>query len=383
MRFHEFGSVFCCMLKKHFMRYLFLLFLIFSCSKSVENKCFESSDSFTKYFKNDEDIINDNYYSQAKKYNVEKITAEKPDYLQIVDLKKFRSFKKDSIEANSEKIMEKKWKAYDSEFKAFNDKFLKQFTFSNQQKLGNVIYALGKNQLGFWLCKIENEKPSAYFLGLSFSHYYINEVQEKPIINNGSLELEGSFVKIVKVAGLPGYDDYSAIEDGKLFKIKLEDLIKDSDRDGYNDIFEKSFGLNPYNKDSDGDGINDFNDLNPMFKSDSNKFTQLYEMLLPDYGSENLHDNNYFFEVFISDCDYFHQINPKYHVLFIPENLKSKTNYQKITDLSSHGIGKIRKNKNNPNIFYIKSWGNSSLTDYSAEYKNGKWILEIGGGYII
>jgi hypothetical protein len=39
--------------------------------------------------------------------------------------------------------------------------------------------------------------------------------------------------------------------------------MKDSDGDGYNDIFEKCFGLNPDNKDTDGDGINDFEDLNP------------------------------------------------------------------------------------------------------------------------
>lgn len=365
------------------MRYLFLLFLIFSCSKSVEDRCFESSDGLTKYFKNDEDIINNNYYSQAKKYDVEKIIAEKPDYLQIVNLKKFRSFKKDSIESNSSELMEKKWEIYDSDFKFFNDKFLKQFTFSNQQKLGNVMYALGENQLGFWLCIIENEKPSAYFLGLSFSHYYINKVQEKPIVNNGFLELEGGFVKIVKVPGLPGYDDYSAIEDGKLFKIKLEDLIKDSDHDGYNDIFENSFGINPNNKDTDGDGMDDFHDLNPMFNSEQNKFTQLYETLLPDYGSENLSNENYYFEFFISDCDYFHQINPKYHVLFSPEDSKSKTDYLKVTDVSSHGIGKIKRDKKNPNTFYIKKWGNSSSTGYSAEYKNGKWILEITEGYVI
>ncbi|MDF2832577.1 hypothetical protein [Chryseobacterium indoltheticum] len=366
------------------MRYLFFLFLIVSCSKSLEERCFTTSDDiWTKYFKNSEDLINDNYYAHAQKYNVKKIITEKPNYLQIVNLKKFRSFKKDSLESKSEEIMEKKWKEYDSEFKAFNNKFSEQFTFSNQQKIGNVMYAFGRNQLGFWLCKIENEKPSAYFLGLSFSHYYINEVQEKPIVNNGFLELEGSFVKIVKVPGLPGYDDYSAIEDGKLFKIKLEDLVKDSDHDGYNDIFEKSFGLNPNNKDTDGDGMVDFNDLNPMFKSEKNKFTQLYETLLPDYGSENLSNKNYYFEIFISGCDYFHQISPKYHVLFSPEDSKSKTDYLKVTDVSSHGIGKIKRNKNNLNIFYIKEWGNSSSTDYSAEYKNGKWILEIAGGYVI
>lgn len=64
----------------------------------------------------------------------------------------------------------------------------------------------------------------------------MNNIQRNPIIDNDFLQFEGSLVRIVKVAGLPGYDDYSAIEDGKLFKIKVKDLMKDSDHDGYNDI---------------------------------------------------------------------------------------------------------------------------------------------------
>ncbi|KFF00847.1 hypothetical protein IX39_09560 [Chryseobacterium formosense] len=355
------------------MKYLFLLFLIFSCSKTSEENCFIEKEDKT-------------VYEEEKPFTAQQILENKPDYLEVISLKKFRSFRQDSIERNyfeDEKLEEIKWEKKKEEYKDFNEKFDDQFSCSNKQLVGTTQYCLGRNNLGYWLLKIENNKTNAYFLGLSFSHYYFNEIQKKPIINKGFLELEGSFVKIVKVAGLPGYDDYSAIEDGKLFKIKLENLTKDSDRDGYNDIFEKSFGLNPNNKDTDGDGMDDFNDLNPMFKSENNKFTQLYEMLLPDYGSENLRNNNYYFEVFISDCDYFHQISPKYHVLFVPEDLKLNTNYVKITDVSRHSIDKIRKNKNNPNIFYIKVWGTSSMTDYSAEYKDGKWILEIGGGYII
>ncbi|QQQ28452.1 hypothetical protein [Chryseobacterium indoltheticum] len=358
------------------MRYLFFLFLIVSCSKSLEERCFITGDE--KYFNSNE---------EPKAFTVKDILENKPYYLEIVNLKNFRSFKKDSLEAvnlyNTLEKSEKYWKDQKTLFSDFDEKFFGQFLYSFKQIEGNMKYALGRNGLGYWLLEIKNDKPSAYFLGLSFSHYQFNKLQHNPIVKDGYFQLEGSFVKIVKVPGLPGYDDYSAIEDGKLFKIKLEDLVKDSDHDGYNDIFEKSFGLNPNNKDTDGDGMVDFNDLNPMFKSEKNKFTQLYETLLPDYGSENLSNKNYYFEIFISDCDYFHQISPKYHVLFSPEDSKSKTDYLKVTDVSSHGIGKIKRNKNNPNIFYIKEWGNSSMTYYSAEYKDGQWILEIGGGYVI
>lgn len=163
------------------------------------------------------------------------------------------------------------------------------------------------------------------FLGLSFSHYYFNRVQKHPIIKGDYLQIEGSLVKIVKVTGLPGYDDYSAIEDGKLFKIKLKDLMQDSDQDGYNDIFEKSFGLNPNNKDTDGDGIDDFNDMNPMYKSEKNKFSQLYEQIIQtNSGILNSTKQNYSFSIYNNDCDYFHQINPNFRVLFIPENKKEE-----------------------------------------------------------
>lgn len=358
------------------MRYLFFLFLIVSCSKGLEERCFITGDE--KYFTSNE---------EPKAFTVKDILENQPDYLEIVNLKNFRSFKKDSLEGrdirNTSEKDEKFFQDQKTLFADFEEKFFGQFLYSFKQIEGNMKYALGRNGLGYWLLEIKNDKPSAYFLGLSFSHYQFNKLQHNPIVKDGYFQLEGSFVKIVKVPGLPGYDDYSAIEDGKLFKIKLEDLVKDSDHDGYNDIFEKSFGLNPNNKDTDGDGMVDFNDLNPMFKSEKNKFTQLYETLLPDYGSENLSNKNYYFEIFISDCDYFHQISPKYHVLFSPEDSKSKTDYLKVTNVSSHGIGKIKRNKNNPNIFYIKELGNSSMTYYSAEYKDGQWILEIGGGYVI
>ncbi len=220
------------------------------------------------------------------------------------------------------------------------------FGIIKKQQVGNILYALGHNRQGYWLLKIENDKPSAYFLGLSFSHYYFNRIQERPIIKGDYLQIEGSLVKIVKVDGLPGYDDYSAIEDGKLFKIRLKELTQDSDQDGNNDIFEKSFGLNPNNKDTDGDGIDDFNDMNPMYKSERNKFSQLYEQIIQtNSGILNSTKQNYSFSIYHNDCDYFHQITPDFRVLFIPENKKRRTHYTRITDVTRGGISKIEKDE--------------------------------------
>ncbi|WP_262148071.1 hypothetical protein [Chryseobacterium foetidum] len=367
------------------MKYFILLLFVFSCSKSVEDNCFQSNHKLISDFQTDADQT-DNTFEESIKFDADKIIAEKPDYVQIVSLKKFRSFKIDSAEYQNEisgKDAEEIWKKHQIEFALFSKKFNDQFEFSHCQKVGETEYAFGENSLGFWLLEIKDNTPKAYFLGLSFSHYCINKVQNRPIINKEYMELEGSFVKITIVGGLPGYKDYSAIEDGKLFKIKLKDLFKDSDSDGYNDIFETTFGLNPTNKDSDADGIDDFKDLNPMYKSGKNKFTALYESLMPNYGHENMTDKKYFFEVFASDCDYFHEVNPKYRVLFIPLDDRKRSDYLKISDVIHHGVGRIKKNKKNPDMFYIQNWSNSSTTIYTAQYKNGKWYLEISGGIVI
>ncbi|SEM89514.1 hypothetical protein SAMN05421856_10845 [Chryseobacterium taichungense] len=354
--------------------YSLVLVLLFSCSETAEDRCFSGlKDKLT-------------YYQEKKPFTAGQILENKPDYLEIINLEKYRSFKQDSLESrqryDSDEILEKRWKTHQEEYKIFKEKFSDQFSCSHKQQVGNSLYALGTNDLGFWLLKIENNKPSAYFLGLCFSHYYVNGIQQKPIINGNFLELEGSFVKIIKVPGLPGYDDYSAISDGKLFKINLKDLTKDSDHDGYNDIFEKSFGLNPENKDTDGDGITDFDDLNPMFRSSKNKFTELYELLMPQYakGESDLKKQHYTFIIFENDCDYFHQVSPDYRILFISESDNKKTYYVKMTDVTRESISKMKKDKKDPDKFYISKSGSSYERDYAAEYKNGKWELEIIGG---
>ena len=358
--------------------YWLILPFLFSCSKNIEDRCFVN-----------EKDNRDGDYKEEIPYTVQQILNEKPDYLEIENLKSYRSFKKDSTEYNfhniSDKESEKRVKAYKNDYKLFEKFFPDQFWYVQRQQIENTLYSLAKNNLGYWLLKIEKNKPSAYFLGLSFSHYYFNKIQKNPIIKGDYLQIEGSLVKIIKVGGLPGYDDYSAIEDGKLFKIKLKDLMRDSDQDGYNDIFEKSFGLNPNNKDTDGDGVDDFNDMNPMYKSEKNKFSQLYDQLIQanSSGIENPEKLHYYFNVYINDCDYFHQVNPYIKTLFIPENKKKQTNYTKVTDVVRESISKMQKDEKNPNIFYFRVSGNSYSDGCSAEYKNGEWDITIRQGFVI
>lgn len=354
-------------------KYILFLFLAFiACKNSIEENCFQ----------NDDDKIFEPYI-EKKPFSINQILDVKPEYLQINNLQKFRTFKKDSIESHTytydEEKSKKKYEVYQAKYKDFNDNFFNQFGYIIRQNENGIDYALGRNNLGFWLLEIYNNRPRAYFLGLSFSNYYINEVQELPIIKDGFLQFQGSLVKIVKVEGLPGYDDYSAMEDGKLFKIKLTDLKKDTDNDGYNDIFENCFGLNSNDADSDGDKINDFDDMNPLFKSEKTKFSSLYEELLLKhfaFDESNLKGMHYFFIPYESNCEYFQKINSKFRVLILPDNSK-KTDYLKVTDIVNGRFSKIKRDKKDANKFYISTFGSSSTTDYSAEYKKGKWIFTI------
>ncbi|WP_435524907.1 hypothetical protein [Chryseobacterium indoltheticum] len=231
-----------------------------------------------------------------------------------------------------------------------------------------VLYSLAKNDAGYWLLKIQDNIPDAYFLGLSFNQYYINIIQEKPIIKDGFLQMEGSFAEKIK----KNYS--SAIEDGKLFKIKLEDLTKDTDKDGYNDIFERSFGLDPDNKDSDGDGINDLDDMNPMYRSEKNKFSELYQSTLPAPFSERNYKKLYYtFNFYNSDCNYFHQVDPYIRTIFVSEDQKKKTDYLSVTDVIKNKIIKITKSDKNLNLFYVYEETKSGTLRYCKEFKDGKW----------
>lgn len=353
--------------------YLFVFTIFFSCMKSLEERCFVKDGE--PFFEG---------YVQEDPFTVKQILDKKPDYLEIINLKKFRNFKQDSSDYRSIiynfEANDKHWKGQKIMFADFDKYFFGQFEYSFKQNDGNVKYALGRNGLGYWLLEIKNNQPSAYFLGLSFSHYYFNKVQDAPIVKNGFFQIEGSLVKIIKV---PRHDDYSAIEEGKLFKINLKDLLKDSDKDGFNDIFEISFGLNPDNKDTDGDGVNDFKDHNPLFKSEKNKFTGLYEDLLSQhlgFVKDKLDKIPYFIVPYETDCDYFQKVNPEAKVLIMPVSKSKQPYYVRVTDIFNGGYSKIQKDKNDPERFYIHEWGDSSTNDYSTEYKNGKWIFKYIGG---
>lgn len=367
------GVLFALIHKTISMRLLYFTILtsILSCSQSAEERCFvEKLDT-----NNDIIILKD----EPRSYTLDQILDKKPGYLEIINLTKYRDFTTDRTE---ESRAVKKDEITTGAFSLLDHYFYDQFIIIAQQKSGNTLYGLALNKLGYWLLKVENDQPFAYFLGLSPDQYYFNKTQQNPIIQGGFLQIEGSLVKTSSSDRREAPREYSVLDVGKLFRIKLKDLLLDSDHDGYNDIFENSFGLNPHQKDTDGDGINDFEDRNPMFKSSDNKFTRLYEALLPSFSIDP-DKLRYFFQVYKSDCDYFHQVNPTQKVLFIPVDQNKQTDYARVSDITDETISPIQKNKKDPDSFYIYKVGSFYKNEYAAEYKNGKWTLKVVGGYII
>lgn len=101
--------------------YFAILILSFSCSKSIEKNCFVDKINDT------DDVV---VFEIKKPYTVRQILAEKPAYLNIINLKKYREFKKDSVESHSYiQDFEEDIAKNEDGLKILNEKFLDQFDF--------------------------------------------------------------------------------------------------------------------------------------------------------------------------------------------------------------------------------------------------------------
>lgn len=122
--------------------FIFVLISFISCKNSIEENC----------FRNDKENVFQSYV-EVKPYSVNQILEEKPEYLKIENLAKFRNFKQDSTESHTfefdEKKSKQKYEDYQAKYKDFNDKFFEQFVYISRQNSNGVDYALGRNNLGF------------------------------------------------------------------------------------------------------------------------------------------------------------------------------------------------------------------------------------------
>lgn len=352
-----------------------LLFLLLPIGLFSQDKCFDNGEK---------------HYSARSgllfiKDTEESILLTHPKHITFQENKTNLSYEQDELSEykdTSESWEEQKAK-YERKYAEFNKYFNNQFSYIQMQKEKNLSYAIAKNSFGYWLLEIKNKKGRAYYIGFN-KNTYINKNQKEKFVRDNKLFIDGSFIAIAGSWGRPRHPEIEAVKDHLTFEINLNEIKRDSDGDGYNDLFENLIFLNPNSKDTDGDGIPDFTDLNPLHKSENNKFTNLFEEIIEkDSTSFNNQKNNYTFETYESDCEYFQKVNPKNkRVLILSDNqtYKLKSDYKQ--GLFPTFYGRIKKGSNE-NTFYIPYFHFTSGGKIIAVYENGKWSIQEDQEYII
>lgn len=330
--------------------------------KSVEQNCFIVSQGIN---------FDDTRTTYSAPTN-EDILNALPKHIQQKQLTDFQNFSYDQKQTDELKKKEKQYFASDSYQTKFQEwiKALPEFNYLSV----NENFALAKNKYGLWIVEKNENQFKPYFLGLT-QNFYLNDFYktDQKFIQNNQFVASGTIVNIQRLSRVPMLPKYEVIKDGIEFSIPLDDIRKDSDGDGYNDLFEEFIGLNPSSKDTDGDGISDFEDSNPKFKSETTKFTSMYETIV-DEPSEKL---QYSFTEILTDCDYFHSINPKnLKVLVYKTDEKVPLKEDVIDNFFARKYSKMSTNKDFPEVYFTDFSDESGNGTYSAEYKDGKWKVD-------
>ena len=251
-------------------------------------------------------------------------------------------------------------------------KELGEFNYVAEKAIGATQYALAKNKYGLWLVeKVQNQPPKPYFLGLTQNIF--------PEFNNDftdgkTIFLKGQILSVERFSRYPIVPKYQLIKGNLNFKINIDEVKKDSDNDGFNDLFEDFIGLNPKSKDTDGDGTDDFADSNPRVKSQDSKFTQMYEEIADLQEPKT----QYSFTEVLTNCEYFQQINPKNQkFLFYKTDEHFKLEDDVLDLFFPVKYGKIKTPKiKQQNETYFIDYGNAEGSgSISAEFINKKWKI--------
>lgn len=355
-----------------------LLISLFSCKQyETEKNCFEDG--------KEKDIK----YQEFKIDRPEEILHANPSHVKLSinkDLKTYEEevndYRKTMFE-DGENAWKKRMDEYNTKFGDLVKNFGEQFICKNIQKESNHIYGIGENQFGYWFLEVKNNIPNAYYLGLSkFTH--LNNQQQENFVSGNKIRVYGSFIRISESWGYPFDPPIEAVKDQLVFEINLDEVKKDSDKDRFNDLFENLILLNPNSADTDHDGIPDFTDINPLYKSEKSKFSDLYsEVINNDYLNFDFSKNNYSFKGYFSDCDYFQKIKPTHvKVLVYPEKERFNLKSDYKLDMFPNYIEKIEKDKDGKKfkIHYGSGAGGGFI---EAINKNGKWALNKVSTYVI
>jgi len=281
-----------------------------------------------------------------------------------------------NLNISDESIWRKRAEEYQFRFKGLISHFGDQFIYKNIQQNNRETYGIGENQFGYWFLEVKNGVQNAYYLGLS-KFTYLNDRQPVSFITGNKLVAYGSFIRISESWGYPFGPPSEAVKDRLVFEIDLDMVRKDTDHDRFNNLFETLILLDPKSSDTDQDGIPDFTDMNPLYKSENSKFSNLYSQII-DSEYENFHfsKNSYFFTGYFSDCDYFQKASPKnVKILIYPEKEMDHLQSDYKLGMFPDYLGRIKKDKQK-NKFYINYGSGSGGGSIEAFFINKKWTVK-------
>lgn len=257
------------------------------------------------------------------------------------------------------------------------------FGFKNEyillyQKISDKQYYICSNSEYYWLVEKYKNLKKHYFLGLQRSYCFLKP-NKKDFIKDGIIQLDIVFLSGNLMVSPSEFDDFKIVKNGVKLSIKLADLKVDTDKDGYNDIFENYYGLNRLSKDSDGDGIDDLKDKNPLYKSSNGDYQYIYEDILNKDFSEN---EIYDYDTIKSYDENLCTINPKKKIIIV--NLKTNTGLMAKIYLARYDkpFSEIKKIDNS--VFHIWVYPNiSEKIQYEYKKTNKGWEKNKLNAFII
>jgi len=132
-----------------------------------------------------------------------------------------------------------------------------------------------------------------YYTGMEKNNnYFFKNNSQFPLWKDShNLQIEADIVRMTRPLTFPhGGPEYEILKNNALVIINIDEITKDSDGDGLNDLEEKmEFFTDPLSKDTDNDGVSDLEDNNPKYKTIDNDFTKA--LLAALYGEYDLVDN--------------------------------------------------------------------------------------------
>jgi len=168
--------------------------------------------------------------------------------------------------------------------------------YSNGKGLTAILFLDSKydefmwGEPGYWI-RIEDKNDSVdYYTGFAKNYYFkLFDSGSSIWKNDSTLQFPALRVRLVEPFIHPVQaPKYETIDSNLIIEVAINDLRRDSDKDGLTDIEEDKLMLNPYLKDSDNDGKNDNEDNNPRFKSSSSNETLLYKAIIDNFINEEI-----------------------------------------------------------------------------------------------